>query len=100
MRSVLKICLLAFATLGLVACYHPDIQQGNDYAAADIKKLKLGMSREDVIQIMGSPLLTPNFNQSQLIYVYYYYPNHGHITQQHATLYFKNSKLSAIKNAG
>jgi outer membrane protein assembly factor BamE len=97
MRNSLKFCFIIFFTLGLVACYHPDIQQGNDYSLSNIQKLKLGMSKEAVTNVMGQPLLTNIFTQDQITYVYYNYPNRGATTQKHITLAFKNNRLTSIQ---
>lgn len=97
MRCAITVLCISLLTLGLCACYHPDIDQGNDYSSASAQKLKLGMDKTTVIQLMGQPLLNNPFSKDQLTYVYYRYPNRGKTVHRHLTLSFKDNHLSAIQ---
>lgn len=66
------ICLLC---LTLVSCsplgpQYRVIQQGNLIDDEQVQKLEAGMSKEEVEDIMGTPLSTDLFNPNRTIYVY------------------------------
>src|SRR5258706_7329133 len=50
--------------------YRMEIQQGNFISQEAVSKLKLGMSREDVKLILGTPLLTDIFHGDRWDYVF------------------------------
>lgn len=58
----------------LAACsfspYRIDIQQGNVVTAEQYAQLKLGMSREQVRFVLGTPLLTDVFHDTRWDYLY------------------------------
>lgn len=84
--------------VSLSACYHPDIQQGNDLATVNNTQVKVGMSKEDVIALLGEPVLQPTFSENQLLYVYTDYPNHGTMTEKKLILTFDNKgKVTKIE---
>ena len=50
--------------------YVPDIVQGNFISSEQYSKLKVGMTREQVRQIMGTPLLASYFHANRWDYVF------------------------------
>ena len=50
--------------------YVPDIVQGNFISSEQYSKLKVGMTREQVRQIMGAPLLASYFHANRWDYVF------------------------------
>ena len=50
--------------------YVPDVVQGNFISSEQYSKLQLGMSREQVRQIMGTPLLADYFHANRWDYVF------------------------------
>ena len=63
-----------FLYCGLAACsfqpYRIDIQQGNVITQEQIAALKVGMSKEQVRYLLGTPLLTDIFHQHRWDFVY------------------------------
>ena len=73
-----------------------DIQQGNVVVPETVAKLKKGMSRNDVKQLMGMPLLTDVFHNNRWDY---YFSNEKRGKLQERTkisLYFEDEKLVAV----
>jgi outer membrane protein assembly factor BamE len=64
--------LLSFAFL-LSACasYRMDVQQGNVIEAASLKQLRAGLSRAEVVELLGSPLLQDDFQKNRWDYIFY-----------------------------
>jgi outer membrane protein assembly factor BamE len=50
--------------------YVPDVVQGNFISSEQYAKLKLGMTREQVRQVMGTPLLASYFHANRWDYVF------------------------------
>lgn len=86
-------------SLALIGCYHPDIQQGNDFIPLK-NEIKLGMSKSEIIEILGPSMLQKTFsdsNSDSLVYVYTNYATGSrNLTKQSMTLYFKNGRLIKI----
>jgi len=65
--------VLAFSALILSACirpYQPDIQQGNILNNSNLMELNYGMSKQEVLFILGTPMITDPFNKSRWDYYY------------------------------
>jgi outer membrane protein assembly factor BamE len=55
---------------GLVSPYRIDIQQGNVVTQEQLERVKLGMNRLQVRDVLGSPLLTDAFHTDRWDYVF------------------------------
>lgn len=95
MKHLILISLLA---AGISSCsnYKPLVQQGNAIDTTTVSQLKVGMSRSDVIQALGSPLLVDDFNQSRWDYVYYDIENGVKSKQKNLTIQFNGNTISKI----
>ncbi len=74
--------------------YVPDIVQGNFVSSEQYSKLKLGMTREQVRQILGTPLLADYFHANRWDYVFEFKRN-GQVVgkDRRVTLFFDGDKL-------
>lgn len=64
---------LVFVALFLSACirpYQPDIQQGNILNNSDLSEIRYGMSKQEVLFILGTPMVIDPFNESRWDYYY------------------------------
>ena len=98
MRKILIPALIAClsAASGCTA-YRPTIQQGNILDADQYDKLKTGMSRHQVLFVMGTPLLEDPFHKNRWDYIHTVKPGNSKITTiQRLTLYFDNDSLVRI----
>jgi outer membrane protein assembly factor BamE len=96
-----KLLIYMVALLMLAGCAHKiDIQQGNIIALETLDKVKIGMDRDQVRYILGSPLLTDPFHQDRWDY-YYSMQKKGRVTDRYgATLYFSGKTLERIEKYG
>jgi outer membrane protein assembly factor BamE len=98
MRSAL-LCLILFFPL-MVSCssYKMDIRQGN-YLTADMRdKLKLGLSRQQVRSVLGTPMINDVFHANRWDYVYLL-EHEGKLVEQHRlTLYFEGDNLARMED--
>ena len=93
--------LLAAALLaGCNFPYKIDVQQGNFVTQDLVDKLKPGMTRAEVKQLLGTPLLTDVFHNDR--WDYYFSNLKGGKAENRSTLtiYFKDDKLASFTGAG
>jgi outer membrane protein assembly factor BamE len=108
-RRLAGASLLLALLAGLSACssfgvYRLDIQQGNLVTQEQVAKVKPGMSRLDVRNLLGTPLLQDAFNANRWDYIYTEDRNtekqlnpFGRIQQQFKiTVYFDGEKVAKI----
>ncbi len=73
-QSYVKTLLIIGATsLLMTACirpYQPDVQQGNILNNADLKEIRYGMSKQEVLFILGTPMVIDPFNEERWDYFY------------------------------
>lgn len=81
--------------------YKLDVRQGNVLEPELLAQVQAGMSKRQVQNLLGTPLLTDPFNQNRWDYVFAYYPrgNRNKGEEQHITLYFEGDILAQIQGA-
>ncbi|MBU3606050.1 outer membrane protein assembly factor BamE [Polynucleobacter sp. MWH-Creno-3A4] len=74
--------------------YVPDIVQGNFISSEQYAKLQLGMSREQVRQILGTPLLASYFHANRWDYIFEF-KREGQIIgkERRVTVFFDGDKV-------
>ena len=80
--------------------YKPNIIQGSVLDMSEVNKLQLGMSKESVMNLIGSPSIIDPFHQYQWDYI-----NHSSIEgkieiQYRLRLIFKDNLLTEIDKSG
>jgi len=76
-----------------------DIQQGNELTAKQISQIHTGMTKEDVIDALGSPIQNSALDDNRYDYSYTMQENGGPILVKRLTLYFTQDKLVDIDNS-
>ena len=79
----------------LTACvYKLDIQQGNILAQKDIDKLRAGLTKSQVVFVLGTSVVSDNFHDDNWVYLYTYNnPNNKINTIKKLNLSFNEEKL-------
>jgi len=98
MRLLFPLVLTAM----LCSCvYKIDVQQGNLVTQDLVDKLKPGMTKAEVKQVLGTPLLNDVFHQNEWDY-YFSNSRRGRAASQPSrlTVYFKDDKLASFAGAG
>ena len=81
------------------ACvYRMDVQQGNEVTSEMVSQLEPGMSKREVIKILGYPLINDPFNKDRWDYYYSLKPGkkRKETTRASATLIFDGDSLKSI----
>ncbi|OCG03029.1 outer membrane protein assembly factor BamE [Gilliamella sp. wkB112] len=68
--------------------YRPDINQGNYVTTEAIDMLQVGQTKDQVVFIMGSPMLTSAFGDNVWYYVFRQQPQHDVVSQRTFAVYF------------
>jgi outer membrane protein assembly factor BamE len=86
--------------LGFFRPYRPDIQQGNFVTQEMVSQLKEGMTQEQVIFLLGTPLLNDVFHADRWDYPFRMQKGNGEITTSRVTVFFKDKRVSSFEGAG
>ena len=100
MRKLL-ISILGPVLLFLAGCtlYRADLQQGNMIDKEELDKLKIGMSRQQVNFLLGTPLLVDPFHKDRWDYVYTLKTDNQRFRlKKHLTLVFSGDTLTQFNN--
>jgi outer membrane protein assembly factor BamE len=82
-------CLLG--SIFLTGCiYKMEIQQGNLVTLDQIDELAMGMSEQEVLAILGTPLLQDPFSPGRWDYVYQLQEKGELVAQRNVTVYFND----------
>ncbi|HID50284.1 MAG TPA: outer membrane protein assembly factor BamE [Chromatiales bacterium] len=96
--------IIPFLFVGLLlpaagCVYKIDIQQGNSIDMKEINSLRTGMTKQQVVFLLGNALVQDPFAKNRWDYVYTFQPGGGKITRQHLTVFFENDVVTAIRRS-
>ena len=83
----------------LIPAYRIDIQQGNILKKEDIDQIRLGMDKNKISYILGSPSIKDPFHANRWDYVYTLKKGHGKLEKKNITLYFEKDKLVSTEGS-
>src|ERR1700747_1211960 len=98
MRSI----LLSLLVLGLCGCsiiYKLPTRQGNIIEQKQLDQLQVGMTRDQVKFLLGTPIATSPFRVERWDYFGYYKSPRGDISTRTVSLYFDDNKLARMDGA-
>ena len=72
------------------------VQQGNLLPKKNLDSVSLGMTKEEVLRIMGTSLLSSNFNDDHWNYVYTWRRGNSAIIEKRISFDFKKNVLTRI----
>lgn len=93
------IALLAATTLVTSACsiYRLDTRQGNALDKEAVEEVEVGMTRNDVHSILGSPAVSDPFHQNREDYVYFFKKEgRGETDSSRVTVFYEDGVVSRI----
>jgi len=103
-RKLARTFSILALSLGLSACggigavdfpgvYKIGIPQGNIITQDMVDQLRPGMTKRQVIFVMGTPLVRDPFYQDRWDYIYSYQPGGGERGQERVSVFFENDLL-------
>ena len=96
---VLLACLLLAGCSFLpTILYKIDVQQGNVVTEEMVEKLKPGMTKSQVLFVLGSPLIMDAFRDNRWDYVYLFREKGELVEQKRMTVFFDDDVLVNIEN--
>ena len=96
MQKLILLLTFALLTLSMAGChlvYTPDVQQGNMLTKEKVDQLKPGMTKRQVLVLLGTPSVSTPFDQSRWDYLSTQQHRGGKIKIRTFTLSFNNDTL-------
>jgi len=88
--------MLVLSSCSYLTIRKPIIEQGNIITSEDTSKLHVGMSYDQVIAILGDPVLENVFTPNRKEYVYIYQGGPNKPIEKHMALIFNQGRLETI----
>ena len=99
-KLLIFIILLQSSLIGcqskLLTVYKIDVQQGNALEAESVDKISLGMTKEQVHYVLGSPIIIDSFHPDRWDYIYLFTPGYGEQERRQLTLFFDRGEIIEI----
>lgn len=99
----MKAFILGLTALSLSACavidplvYKINIPQGNFIEQRDVDNLRVGMNREQVEFVLGTPVVNNSFRDDEWVYMYRMKPGRGDVTVREFRVHFNDNRLADI----
>ena len=90
------VLLLVFLLQGCIL-YVPDIEQGNILTEDTVNQIKPGQSEQQVMYILGTPLIRDSLHRNRWDYFYSLKKGRGSgVDKQRLTVIFENGKVAKI----
>jgi outer membrane protein assembly factor BamE len=98
MRPILVLVLAPLLGVAAACVHRMEIQQGNYVSQEAIAQLKLGMTKDQVRFVLGTPLLTDIFRDDRWDYVYWRQrANSRTVEERRFALFFRDGALHRIE---
>ena len=94
--SLILLCCASGCSGKLFTVYKIDVQQGNAVEPEKVELLEVGMTKEQVKFLLGTPMVADVFHPDRWDYVYYFIPGYGERERRHLTLHFNGNNISEI----
>ena len=79
--------------------YKPTITQGSDLEIESVNKIKIGMTKDAVINLIGTPSINDPFHQDQWDYIHHSSIDGEKLTHYRLTLIFSGNYLAEIDSS-
>ena len=99
-RAIVPLALILVLGASVSACvYRVDVQQGNEITADMISALSPGMTRRQVVKVLGYPLVSDPFNRDRWDYFYSYKSGKTReMNRQSLRLRFEGDYLTSVES--
>ena len=93
---IICIILLTACSSRLLTVHKIDVQQGNALDVEMVDKISIGMSKEQVRYVLGTPLITDSFHPDRWDYIYLFIPGYGERQRRQLTVIFDRDEVIDI----
>lgn len=96
----MRLLLCGLLALTLSACnlvYRQDVQQGNVLDEDNVAQLELGMTKRQVVVLLGTPSIQSPFHSNRWDFVNTFARRGGEPTKRVLTLNFENDRLVSVE---
>ncbi|RDB42639.1 outer membrane protein assembly factor BamE [Halomonas sp. DQ26W] len=101
MQKLINTATLILALTLVSGCvYKRDLTQGNYITEGMVEQLQPGMNRNQVVGVMGRPLLEAPFDANQWDYIFRLDEAYGGVQQRRVTLTFDGDRLVDVQRRG
>lgn len=98
-RSICLLLMLALSSCSFFQIRKPTIIQGNIITSEETSRLHTGMSSEEVMSVMGSPVLANVLSPNRMEYIYTYEDGTGKHEITRISCLFEGGRLRAIQKS-
>jgi outer membrane protein assembly factor BamE len=84
--------------LASVGVYKLDINQGNYITSDQVERLKVGQTRQQVRQVLGTPLLADPFHAERWDYIYQFQRQGQVLEHTQLSVFFVNDRVARWEN--
>lgn len=84
----------------LITVHKLDIQQGNALKQSDAQKIKAGMTQDQVIKLLGNPVLKSTLNANRWDYIYHRQKPYENPEKLRLFVYFQNKVVTRVESQG
>lgn len=99
MYKVLILSIFMLFTLFSSGCvYRSGIIQGGQIEERAIKRVEIGMDRDQVRRLLGTPMVQDTYHPDRWDYVYYSLNMVSSKTPERITIFFENGRVAKIEN--
>lgn len=95
MKKILSLLISAalLSSCAFIPVHKMDIEQGNVVNQNMVNKLRIGMTQDQVKEILGTPVLLNTFSDNRVDYVYTLKQGNEPAVEYYITLTFRNGHL-------
>lgn len=102
MKTISTALIVVLCAVSLSACsiYRLGTRQGNEVTSEKLAQLESAENREQVLNIMGSPLVQDPFHNNRWDYVYYYQKHGAETKLRRISVFFDGNQVQRIEQDG
>lgn len=90
--------LLLLISVALCGCaYHHPFEQGNIISSSTAQQIHIGMTSEDVVAKLGSPVLKNIYADQRMTYVYSQQPTRNTTIVKRLIIEFRNDRVTSVE---
>jgi len=93
MSRIVLLLLVGALTTGCNVVYKQNIQQGNVLEREDLDRLETGMTKRQVMVLLGSPAVQSPFHSDRWDYINSFAPRGGEAERRTLTIEFQNDRV-------